>query len=307
MIIGGAFQGKLRYARSMYPKITWADGKVCPYEEIKTCEGIFHLEEYIRRVMQEEEARPYLETLNGLAGINPRIVVVSDEVGYGLVPADPFERRYRETAGRICTRLAADAERVDRVVCGIGTVIKEEEAPLEEMMPEEIVLPEERMPEEIVLPEEIEKRSFEIITEELGDIPLVPGTESVVKRCIHTSADFEYARNLVFSEQAVEKIQNAIRDGASIVTDTQMGKAGINKKKLGQYGGKVYCFMSDEDVAKEAKRRGVTRAAVSMEKAAGLHEKLIFAVGNAPTALIRLYELIPGKDRKPRMCNGVTL
>ncbi len=310
MIIGGAFQGKLRYARSMYPKITWADGKVCPYEEIKTCEGIFHLEEYIRRVMQEEEAWSYLETLNGLAGINPRIVVVSDEVGYGLVPADPFERRYRETAGRICTRLAADAERVDRVVCGIGTVIKKEEAPFEEMMPDEIVLPEERMPEEmmpeeIVLPEEIEKRSFEIITEELGDISLVPGTESVVKRCIHTSADFEYARNLVFSEQAVEKIQNAIRDGASIVTDTQMGKAGINKKKLGQYGGKVYCFMSDEDVAKEAKRRGVTRAAVSMEKAAGLHEKLIFAVGNAPTALIRLYELIREENFKPEAVIGV--
>ncbi|MCI9380801.1 MAG: precorrin-8X methylmutase [Dorea sp.] len=164
---------------------------------------------------------------------------------------------------------------------------------------------EEMMPEEIVLPEEIEKRSFEIITEELGDISLVPGTESVVKRCIHTSADFEYARNLVFSEQAVEKIQNAIRDGASIVTDTQMGKAGINKKKLGQYGGKVYCFMSDEDVAKEAKRRGVTRAAVSMEKAAGLHEKLIFAVGNAPTALIRLYELIREENFKPEAVIGV--
>ena len=71
-----------------------------------------------------------------------------------------------------------------------------------------------------------------------------------------------------------------------------MGKAGINKKRLKEYGGEVHCFMSDEDVAAEAKRRGTTRAAVSMEKAAGLDEKMIFAIGNAPTALVRLYELI---------------
>ncbi len=145
---------------------------------------------------------------------------------------------------------------------------------------------------EKVLPEEIEKRSFEIITEELGNYSFIPGTEQIVKRCIHTSADFEYAKNLVFSENAVEKILESIRNGASIVTDTQMGKAGINKKRLNEYGGEVHCFMSDEDVAAEAKRRGTTRAAVSMEKAAGLDEKLIFAIGNAPTALVRLYELI---------------
>ena len=82
------------------------------------------------------------------------------------------------------------------------------------------------------------------------------------------------------------------------MTDTQMGKAGINKKKLKKYGGEVYCFMSDEDVAAEAKRKGLTRAAVSMEKAARLHERLIFAIGNAPTALIRLYELI----REGKLC-----
>ena len=106
---------------------------------------------------------------------------------------------------------------------------------------------------EQVLPAEIEKRSFEIITEELGEIKLIPGTEPIVKRCIHTSADFDYAKNLVFSEHAVEKALSAIRNGASIVTDTQMGKSGINKKKLAQYGGKVHCFMSDEDVAVWAK------------------------------------------------------
>ncbi|MGL5436541.1 MAG: precorrin-8X methylmutase [Lachnospiraceae bacterium] len=145
---------------------------------------------------------------------------------------------------------------------------------------------------EWVSPQEIEKRSFEIITEELGDISLQPKTEPIVKRCIHTSADFEYARSLVFSEGVVETALAAIRNGASIVTDTQMGKAGINKNKLASYGGEVYCFMSDDDVAREAKRRGITRAAASMEKAVGLDKKLIFAVGNAPTALVRLYELI---------------
>lgn len=152
---------------------------------------------------------------------------------------------------------------------------------------------------EKVLPEEIEKRSFEIITEELGNYSFLPGTEQIVKRCIHTSADFEYAKNLVFSENAVEKILESIRNGASIVTDTQMGKAGINKKRLKEYGGEVHCFMSDEDVAAEAKRRGTTRAAVSMEKATGLDEKLIFAIGNAPTALVRLYELISEGKLKP--------
>ena len=151
---------------------------------------------------------------------------------------------------------------------------------------------------EQVLPAEIEKRSFEIITEELGEIKLILGTEPIVKRCIHTSADFDYAKNLVFSEHAVEKALSAIRNGASIVTDTQMGKSGINKKKLAQYGGKVHCFMSDEDVAVWAKEHQTTRAVASMEKAAALQEPLIFAIGNAPTALIRLYELI----RQGRVC-----
>lgn len=310
MIIGGAFQGKLRYAGRMYPEITWADGNVCPYDEIRTCKGIFHLEGYIRRVMQEEDAGVYLETLNELAAINPEIVVISDEIGYGLVPADPFERRYRETVGRICSRLASDALQVDRVVCGVAVALKK--AKDEKVTPERRTIEmaaEKGLPKggglQEVSPEEIEKRSFKIITEELKGVSLIPGTESIVKRCIHTSADFEYARNLVFSEQAVEKIQKAIRDGASIVTDTQMGKAGINKKRLKDYGGEVYCFMSDEDVAGEAKQRGITRAAASMEKAAGIKERLIFAVGNAPTALVRLYELIQEGKLKPEAIIGV--
>ncbi|MDD3218536.1 MAG: precorrin-8X methylmutase [Lachnospiraceae bacterium] len=158
---------------------------------------------------------------------------------------------------------------------------------------------------ENVKPMEIEKRSFEIITEELGDTPLIPGTELIVKRCIHTSADFDYAKNLCFSEGVVEKAIAAIKNGACIVTDTQMAKAGINKKNLAKHGGEVYCFMSDEDVAEIAKKQGSTRATASMDKAAGLDKPLIFAIGNAPTALVRLYELIEEGKLKPELIIGV--
>ena len=85
---------------------------------------------------------------------------------------------------------------------------------------------------ENVKPMDIEKRSFEIITEELGDTPLIPGTELVVKRCIHTSADFDYARNLCFSPDVIEKAMDAIKNGACIVTDTQMAKSGISKRNV---------------------------------------------------------------------------
>ncbi len=158
---------------------------------------------------------------------------------------------------------------------------------------------------ENVKPKEIETRSFEIITEELGDKKLQPGTELIVKRCIHTSADFDYADNLYFSKDAVSKAIEAIKHGACIVTDTQMVKAGINKKALAKFGGEVYCFMSDEDVAKNAKSAGSTRAAASMEKAAKLGKPVIFAIGNAPTALVRLYELIQEKQIQPYLIIGV--
>lgn len=158
---------------------------------------------------------------------------------------------------------------------------------------------------EQVLPAEIERRSFEIITEELGERSFLPGTEPIIKRCIHTSADFDYADNLVFSENVVEKALRAIRSGASIVTDTQMGKAGINKKRLARYGGQVHCFMSDEDVAETARKNGTTRAAASMDKAARLKGNLIFAVGNAPTALVRLHELITEGVIRPELVIAV--
>ena len=145
---------------------------------------------------------------------------------------------------------------------------------------------------ETILPQEIEKRSFEIIMEELGDVKLDPLQAPVIKRVIHTTADFEYLDTLCFSENAVAKLQEALKNGACIVTDTQMAKAGINKKTLEKYGGRVYCFMGDEDVAQAAEKCGTTRAVASMDKAAGLLGDVIFAVGNAPTALVRLHELM---------------
>lgn len=164
---------------------------------------------------------------------------------------------------------------------------------------------------EYVLPGEIEKRSFEIIGEELAGrgIQLPEAEEAVTKRVIHTSADFEYARTMCYSEDAVEKARELIRNGAHIVTDTNMALAGINKKMLARFGGEVHCFMAEETVAEEAVRRQITRAAVSMEHAAKLARdrklKMIFAVGNAPTALIRLHEMMEEGQFFPDFIIGV--
>lgn len=154
-------------------------------------------------------------------------------------------------------------------------------------------------------PMEIEARSFQIITELLGDRTFDPAIAPVVKRVIHTSADFDYADNLVFSPRAVQIGIDALRGGCDIVTDTQMARAGINKTILARLGGEVHCFMSDPDVAREAKERGVTRAIVSMEHAARLPKPCIFAIGNAPTALISLHELIEAGKLSPALIIGV--
>lgn len=160
---------------------------------------------------------------------------------------------------------------------------------------------------EFVLPSEIEKRSFEIITKELETMgKIIPDEEApVTKRVIHTSADFEYADTLTFSENAIKIARDMIKNGAHIVTDTNMAMAGINKKKLAMYGGEVHCFMADESVAEIAKQRGVTRATVSMEKAAELNVPIIFAIGNAPTALISLYEMMEKGIYRPEFVIGV--
>ncbi len=157
---------------------------------------------------------------------------------------------------------------------------------------------------EQVEPADIEKRSFEIIESELPH-EIDPQLAPIIKRAVHTAADFDYVDNLCFSDKVVEKALNAIKNGASIVTDTQMVKAGINKAELKKHGGEVYCFMSDDDVREMAKKNKSTRARASMEKAAKLDKPLIFAIGNAPTALIRLYELIQDNQLKPELIIGV--
>ncbi len=159
---------------------------------------------------------------------------------------------------------------------------------------------------EFVKPADIEGRSLEIISSELGDRVLDPENELVIKRCIHTSADFDYADNLCFSEHAVSKTVEALRSGVSIVTDTNMAKAGINKRVLAKFGGEVLNYIADADVAAEAAERGITRSAVCMERGAALGVPLIYAVGNAPTALIRLYEMLEeGSLVTPALIVGV--
>lgn len=160
---------------------------------------------------------------------------------------------------------------------------------------------------EHLLPEEIEKRSFEIISRELESqgIKLPKEEAMITKRVIHTSADFEYTRTLTYSKGAVEIAKNLIISGADIVTDTNMALAGINKRTLAKFGGEAHCFMADETVARLAKERGTTRAAISMEMASKLEKPAIFAIGNAPTALIKLYEMMQCSAWRPAFVIGV--
>lgn len=140
------------------------------------------------------------------------------------------------------------------------------------------------------LPADIEARSFSIIAKELEEmgITLPDDTAFITKRVIHTTADFSYVEQLVYQNDPVSHAVQALKSGAWIVTDTKMAKAGVSKTFLSSLGGQVVCYMADEDVARDAKARGTTRAAASMRKAAKEHPNAIFAVGNAPTALMEL-------------------
>ena len=158
---------------------------------------------------------------------------------------------------------------------------------------------------QIMKPSEIEKKSFAMITQELGARTFPEGQSEVIKRVIHTTADFDYAENLCFSADAICAAKTALSEGATIVTDTTMALSGINKTILAELGGTVRCFMAEPEVAEQAKARGITRAAVSMEYASKLSGNGIFAVGNAQTALIRLHELIDEGVCKPALVIGV--
>lgn len=165
-------------------------------------------------------------------------------------------------------------------------------------------------------PEEIEKRSFEIITKELeGKEVLIngnttvdendPAVMNIIKRCIHTTADFDYASSMCFSDSAIDKFKALIEGGATIVTDTNMALSGINKKKLERYGCKAFCFMADETIAKTAQERQCTRASAAMEHAMTLCGPVIFVIGNAPTALMTLREHFDKGSYSPAFVIGV--
>ena len=153
-------------------------------------------------------------------------------------------------------------------------------------------------------PAKIEQRSMELIEKELT-VPISEEYKDIVKRVIHCTADFEYAETMTFSEGAVESALQALQNGCDIVTDTQMAKAGINKKAAADLGCEIHCYMSDADVAQTALKNGSTRAVASMDKAAALDKPTIFAIGNAPTALLRLRELIDAGALKPELIIGV--
>jgi precorrin-8X/cobalt-precorrin-8 methylmutase len=155
----------------------------------------------------------------------------------------------------------------------------------------------------ILNPEAIEAESFRIIAEELGEHSFSPDEFAVVQRAIHSTADFEFARTLRFAPGAIRSGIEAIRAGRSIVADVQMIQAGINKTGLKKFGGEVYCFISDDDVVAAAKESGLTRAIMSMRKAARQLPGAMYAIGNAPTALLELLKL--AGDAQPSLVVGV--
>ena len=124
MIIGGAYQGKTAYAKQRYPQLEWVDGALVSETELMVAQGVLDFQEYIRRELEED--RDVSDLAERLIKGNPELVIVSQEVGYGVVPVDAFDRKYREAVGRVCTKLAGHSRRVTRVLCGIGTVIKDD-------------------------------------------------------------------------------------------------------------------------------------------------------------------------------------
>lgn len=161
------------------------------------------------------------------------------------------------------------------------------------------------MKERHTLPADIERTSMAIIERELRDrgISLPAGTEAVVKRVIHTTADFDYAETLRFTPDAAALGTEAMRGGV-IVTDTNMARAGVSKPALARLGGEVHCFMAEPAMAEEARRRETTRAAVSMARALETWEHPVLAVGNAPTALLRIADLLE-EGKRPALVIGV--
>jgi precorrin-8X/cobalt-precorrin-8 methylmutase len=154
-------------------------------------------------------------------------------------------------------------------------------------------------------PEEIEAESFRIIDKEAGDHGWPEAEWQVVRRSIHTSADFEYAGSMVFSDGVVEKAVAAIKSGCGIVTDTNMALSGISKERLAPFGCRAICHVADPDVAESARRTGVTRSIAAMRKAVVSPDNRIFVIGNAPTALFELLRLVREGAAQPALIIGL--
>lgn len=154
-------------------------------------------------------------------------------------------------------------------------------------------------------PHEIEAKSFAIIDAEAGPHNFAPDEWKIVRRMIHTTADFEYMQMVRISNNAVAAGINAIRNGCTVITDTNMAKTGIRKDLLAGFGSRCECLMADPRVAEQATERGVTRARVAVEKAAHMMENGIYVVGNAPTALLHLLDMINNKAANPALVVGL--
>ena len=154
-------------------------------------------------------------------------------------------------------------------------------------------------------PEEIERESFRLIDAEVGPHPWPPDQWPIVRRVIHTSADFDYARTLVFSADAVPRGVAALQAGRGLVTDTTMALAGISKPRLERFGIRAACRVADPAVAREAKASGVTRSLLAMRAAATDPRNGIFVIGNAPTALFELLRLVREEGFRPDLVVGL--
>ena len=154
-------------------------------------------------------------------------------------------------------------------------------------------------------PEEIEAESFRIIDAEAGPHDFSPQQWPIVRRVIHTSADFEYMETLRFHPDAVDAGIKAVCDGCAVVTDTNMALAGIRKAEIRRFGGSVHCLIADPAVGRTAQEAGGTRAAAAVDATLDLMERGIYAVGNAPTALLRLIDLIRENRAKPALVIGL--
>ena len=154
-------------------------------------------------------------------------------------------------------------------------------------------------------PDEIEQLSFQIIDQEAGNHNFSSKQWAIVRRMIHTSADFEYKETVRFHSEAIASGINAIRNGQNIITDTNMARVGIRTKELESFGAEVTCYMNDPQVDDNAKATGATRARIAVDRALAEMEAGIYAIGNAPTALLRLIELVAEKKAKPALIIGL--